>query len=99
MPIHDWTRVPSGIFHDFRQSWSIRLKDALNDGLLPDGVAALVEQRVGKFEGDVLGIERKNRLRKPPKIHGGVTTLERPATHIIRRAQTSMTPSAATASS
>ena len=30
MPIHDWTRVPSGLFHDFHQSWSIRIKDALN---------------------------------------------------------------------
>ena len=30
MPIHDWSRVPSGLFHDFHQSWSIRIKDALN---------------------------------------------------------------------
>jgi hypothetical protein len=21
MPIHDWTRVDAGIFHDFHQSW------------------------------------------------------------------------------
>ena len=35
MPIHDWSRVPSGLFHDFHQSWSIRIKDALNSGRLP----------------------------------------------------------------
>ena len=29
MPIRDWSRVPSGLFHDFHQSWSIRIKDAL----------------------------------------------------------------------
>lgn len=22
MPIHDWTRVPTGLFHDFHQIWS-----------------------------------------------------------------------------
>jgi len=43
MPLHDWTRVPAGLFHDFHQSWSIRLKDALNAGRLPDGIVALVE--------------------------------------------------------
>ena len=30
MPMHDWSRVYSGMFHDFHQSWSIRIKDALN---------------------------------------------------------------------
>jgi hypothetical protein len=47
MPLHDWTRVPSGLFHDFHQSWSIRIKDALNAGRLPSGTIALVEQRPG----------------------------------------------------
>lgn len=23
MPLHDWTRVPAGLFHDFHQSWSM----------------------------------------------------------------------------
>ncbi len=54
MPVHDWSRVPSGLFHDFHQSWSIRIKDALNTGRLPNGVAALVEQRAVPKESDVL---------------------------------------------
>ncbi len=45
MPIHDWARVPAGLFHDFHQSWSIRIKDALNAGRLPDSLSALVEQK------------------------------------------------------
>jgi hypothetical protein len=45
MPLHDWTRVPAGLFHDFYQSWSIRITEALNAGRLPTGTAALVEQR------------------------------------------------------
>ncbi len=84
MPIHDWTRVPSGLFHHFHQSWSVRIVDALNAGRLPKGVAALVEQRAGPREGDVLAIETKTRPRKPID-GGGVATAERPVTRIVRR--------------
>jgi hypothetical protein len=30
MPIHDWTRVDAGIFHDFHQTWMPEIKRALN---------------------------------------------------------------------
>ena len=43
MPLHDWSQVAAGLFHHFHQSWSIRITDALNAGLLPRGLAALVE--------------------------------------------------------
>ncbi|HEV3448555.1 MAG TPA: DUF4058 domain-containing protein [Gemmataceae bacterium] len=59
MPIHDWTRVPAGLFHDFHQSWTIRIKDALNAGCLPKGLSALVEQRSGPREADILTVERR----------------------------------------
>lgn len=52
MPIHDWTRVPSGLFHDFHQSWSVRIADALNAGRLPREKSALVERRIGMVEPD-----------------------------------------------
>src|SRR5687767_9413748 len=57
MSLHDWTRVQAGLFHHFHQDWSIEIARALNRGLLPKGVAALVEQRAGPRESDVLGIE------------------------------------------
>ena len=85
MPFHDWTRVPSGLFHDFHQSWSIRIKAALNAGRLPKGVAALVEQRAGPRESDVLAIERKSLPRSKPAREGDVATLPRPVTRIVRR--------------
>jgi hypothetical protein len=44
MPIHDWTRVDAGIFHDFHQEWIPRIKGALNAGLLPPDYYALIEQ-------------------------------------------------------
>jgi hypothetical protein len=85
MPIHDWTRVPPGLFHHFHQSWSIRIADALNAGRLPKGVAALVEQRVGPRESDVLAIERRNGPSVDEAREGGVVTLEKPVTRIVRR--------------
>ena len=45
MPIHDWTRVYAGLFHDFHQTWSIYVKDALNAGLSSTGLVAIVERR------------------------------------------------------
>jgi hypothetical protein len=86
MPIHDWTRVPAGLFHDFHQSWSIRIKDALNAGRLPKGLAALVEQRAGVREPDVLTIEsRTTSSRSGLGYPEEVATLDRPVTRIIRR--------------
>src|SRR5580704_10049479 len=83
MPLHDWTRVPAGLFHDFHQSWSIRVKDALNAGRLPKGLVALVEQRAGPLESDVLAIEAKS--KSPLASAGSVATLDRPVTLIVRR--------------
>src|SRR5438105_6145416 len=44
MPIHDWSRVDANLFHDFHQTWTISIRNALNSGLLPKGFSALVEQ-------------------------------------------------------
>lgn len=85
MPIHDWTRVPAGLFHDFHQTWTIHIKAALNSGLLPAGLSALVEQRAGKREPDVLAIESTRGKQKPEAADGGVLLMEPPAASIVRR--------------
>jgi len=54
MPIHDWTRVDAGLFHDFHQGWTVALCNALNGGVLPHGYFALVERRVQEPAPDVL---------------------------------------------
>jgi hypothetical protein len=54
MPIHDWTRVRSNRFHDFHQSWTISIRDALNRGCLPEGYFAMAEQITGGPEPDVV---------------------------------------------
>ena len=57
MPVHDWTRVDAGIFHDFHNAWITFLRDALNSGPLPSNYYALGEQRSGDFGPDVLTLE------------------------------------------
>jgi hypothetical protein len=54
MPVHDWTRVSAGTFHDFHSSWIVHLKEAFNDGLLPEDHYAQVEQRATAIIPDVL---------------------------------------------
>lgn len=51
MPIHDWTRVDAGLFHDFHQDWTVELTRSLNAGRLPPRYVALIDHRE---EGQIL---------------------------------------------
>jgi hypothetical protein len=64
MPVHDWTRVEAGIFHDFHNAWLTEIRNVLNEGVLPQGYYALTEQHVGRFIADVLT------LHAPPPAEG-----------------------------
>ena len=57
MPIHDWTRVDSGILHHFHQRWIGFMADALNERLLPRHYYALEEQQGAGFVPDVLTLK------------------------------------------
>ena len=57
MPIHDWTRVDHGTFHDFHQGWAVQIRSALNGGLLPAGYEAKVEQHTEDGIPDVLTLQ------------------------------------------
>ena len=57
MPVHDWTRVRAGIFHDFHHEWLSTIKHALNEDILPKDYYALVDQHTGDFIPDVLTLE------------------------------------------
>jgi hypothetical protein len=86
MPIHDWTRIPAGLFHHFHQDWSIEIARTLNRGHLPKGLSALVEQRAGPREADVLAIEAYGPKRNPDTLPvGGVLLLEPPVASIVRK--------------
>lgn len=86
MPVHDWTRVPAGLFHHFHQDWSIEIARALNRGLLPRGLSALVEQRSGVVESDVLTIEGQSPFGSVDvEKDVDVATIPPPRTRVIQR--------------
>jgi hypothetical protein len=77
MPIHDWSRVRAGIFHDFHQEWIREIKRALNDSVLPQGYYALSEQHAAGFGADVLTLQMSDATRadddapRPAASNGG----------------------------
>ena len=53
MPVHDWSKVAHGVFHDFHCSWITHLKEQLNR-LLPAEYYAMAEQHMSAGIGDVV---------------------------------------------
>lgn len=75
MPIHDWSRVDAGIFHDFHQAWTIELRNALNGGALPSGYFAMAEQIISGPVPDVVTLQQRT---KPGGAGGGLAVAETP---------------------
>ncbi|MGL6074291.1 MAG: DUF4058 family protein [Fimbriiglobus sp.] len=77
MPMHDWTVVESGIFHDFHHEWISEIKRALNRGLLPKDHYAMAEQVAAGFGPDVLTLQEES---PSTNFDGGTATITRPQT-------------------
>jgi hypothetical protein len=76
MPMHDWTQVEAGTYHDFNFGWIVELRKSLNGGLLPSGYYAQAEQWAGGSIPDILGLHESDpEERTPPEPSGGVATL------------------------
>lgn len=94
MPVHDWTRVDAGTFHDFHTRWITHLAEALNGGVLPSGYYAMAEQWAGRAIADVLTLEAPSAA--PPSSSGGargVAVAETPP-RVRRRLSASAAPRA-----
>ncbi len=78
MPIHDWTQVDPGIFHDFHQAWTIEIRNALNGGGLPPGFFALAEQILGGPIPDVVTLQRRAKPADVPVSGGGIAVADAP---------------------
>jgi hypothetical protein len=74
MPMHDWTKVTAGTYHNFHLRWIAAMMDILNDGLLPEGYAAMAEQVVGRPVPDLIALQSPSRVSGP----GGVILLAPP---------------------
>jgi len=81
MPVHDWTRVEAGIFHDFHVAWIPEVRKALNGGLLPKGFYALAEQHAGRAIADILTLHASPASSDYPSFpptSGGTAVAEAP---------------------
>jgi hypothetical protein len=82
MPIHDWSRVDANLFHDFHQTWTVMLANALNAGLLPPGLSAIIEgQSNGTSRNDGRSVaellaDRGNRIAIRHRLTRAVSVVE-----------------------
>src|SRR5205809_518361 len=76
MPVHDWTRVSAGTFHDFHYSWVLEIKRALKRGILPEGYYVMAEQIGGDLGApDVLTLQTTGKEPVPENPLAGTATL------------------------
>jgi hypothetical protein len=90
VPVHDWTRVDAGIFHDFHVAWISELRKALNSGLLPPDYYALAEPVAGDVAPDVLTLQTpaiggNGAAGSPTGGEGGVATMAPPKVELTYR--------------
>jgi hypothetical protein len=83
MPVHDWTLVEAGIFHDFHHAWISEIKRELNRKLHGTDYYALAERLAGGMGPDVLTLQRPLRAPAPRKrsaqrASGGVALADSP---------------------
>lgn len=83
MPIHDWSRVDTNVYHHFHQRWTIAICDSLNSGVLPSGYSALVEQHAAGLVPDVLALQRRRNDTLPAAPNGGVLSVAAPKTRLV----------------
>src|SRR5438128_8587337 len=81
MPIHDWTRVKAGTYHNFHYRWIAATIDRLNTGLLPPGYFAMAEQVIGKPEADVVTLQLDPKASTDSR--GPVAVRARPRTKFV----------------
>lgn len=86
MPVHDWTRVPAGTFHDFHTRWISHITEALNEGLLPREFYAQAELRLKGMEPNVVALSTIPRPRKPTR-EGNLATMSPPKTRYVLQAE------------
>lgn len=83
MPMHNWSRLESGTYHNFHYRWLASIMDRLNSGVLPQGWFAMAEQRIGGPEADLLTLSTPEAQRP----NGGVATLAPPRASVVERAE------------
>jgi hypothetical protein len=83
MPMHDWTRVKSGTYHNLHVLWTAAIANRLNAGLLPPECYAMAEQKVGGPEPDVITLS----TGAPDIQPGGGVAVAAPKASVVERAE------------
>ena len=87
MPIHDWTRVKSGTFHNFHYRWVAAIMDWLNAGHLPPDFFAMAEQVVGGPEPDVVTLHAGSNGDGHTQDGGVAVAAASPKVRVVERAE------------
>jgi hypothetical protein len=88
MPIHDWTRVDAGLFHNFHQRWISALCDVLNTGGLPPDYFALAEQSIRGPIPDVLALHLSSSSEESGGTSPGLAVATAPPrARLVRRTE------------
>lgn len=84
MPMHDWTTVKAGTYHNFHYSWIATMMNRLNAGLLPEGYFAMAEQIIGNPEADLHALQTSSRSKFDFDRNGGVAIAQaKPKTRFV----------------
>jgi hypothetical protein len=89
MPMHDWKKVPDGIYHAFHHGWIQAISDDLNAGRLPSDYYALPEQVASGLGPDVLTLQGGNddEHRSRTNGNGPMATAVRPTTRFMAESE------------
>jgi hypothetical protein len=74
MPMHNWAKVPDGIFHAFHHGWISAISNELNAGRLPRDYYALPEQVAAGLGPDVLTLQDQRPDDSCGESGGGTAT-------------------------
>jgi len=88
MPMHDWSKVRSGTYHNFHVLWLSTITNWLNSDVLPSGYFAMAEQVIGGPAPDVVTLHLNTDF--PAGSSAGVVALAppkaKPTTSIVMSA-------------
>jgi hypothetical protein len=76
--MHDWTRVPAGIYHHLHGYWIGEVGRAIGPGKLPMGYSALIEQVIGRAVPDVPTVARPDADPLSVPTSGGLAVRSTP---------------------
>jgi hypothetical protein len=69
MPIHDWTRVDPGTFHDFHTMWLVTIRNALRR-VLPPGYYVKTEQKAVGYGPDIVTLAESPPITSNGPVNG-----------------------------